>query len=84
MFSHKVHHFARKKNKKGQMTNQLVNYTPYKCVVTGKPPRKYFLRDGKVVDAQNQEIDPKSLPADAAQIFRTMTPEGQKHYGVPK
>lgn len=84
MFDHKVTQFARKKNKKGQMTNQIVSHRPYKAVVMGKPPRKFFLREGKIVDAQNRPVDPKDLPADVANTFKTMTPEGQKSYGVPK
>ena len=76
MFDHKVHHFARKKNRKGQMVNQLVNFTPYKCVVMGKPPKKFFLRDGKVVDSQNREV--KDLPPDVMQLFKAMTDEGKR------
>lgn len=84
MFDRKVHHFARKKNKQGKMVETLVRYTPYKCAVTGRPPLKYYLRDGEVFDAQNRKVDPKSLPPEVVQVFKGMTEEGKKHYGVPK
>jgi hypothetical protein len=84
MFDHKVHHFARKKNKRNQMVNQLVRYTPYKVVVTGKPPKKYYLRDGQVCTASGEKVNPKDLPADVLAVFKGMTDEGKKHYGEPK
>lgn len=84
MFDHTVHHFARKKNKRGQMVETLVRFDPYKCVVTGRPPVKYFLRNGEVFDAQNRKVDPKNLPPDVVQVFKGMSEDGKKHYGVPK
>ncbi len=84
MFDHMVHHFARKKNKRGQMVETLVRFSPYKCVVVGRPPIKYFLREGEVFSADGKKLDPKKLPPDAVATFQSMTEEGKKHYGVPK
>lgn len=81
MFDHTVHHLARKKNKRGQMVETLVKFSPYKCVVAGRPPLKYFLRDGVVRDAQDRVVDPKNLPPDVLQVFKNLTEEGKKHYG---
>ena len=84
-FDRKVAQYARVKKKGGSgMVRKLVSYTPYKCFVIGKPPKKLFLRGGNFYWADGKQAEASEIPAEIIQTVKTMTAEGKKQYGVPK
>ena len=84
-FDKTVSVYGKKLDKKSRKSvRTLLAHKPYKCIIMGKPTRKFFLRSGKVFFDDGTECEPKDMPKEVVEIIKGMTEEGKRVYGVPK